>query len=481
MAEPKIKSPKVFISYAWTSESYIKRVASFAKSLMDVGIDVLFDKFDTMPGNELNNYMERSISDASVTNVLLLLNDKYKEKADKRLGGVGKETQILSEELYNKVKQTKIIPIIFEKGPNGEIYKPSYIGSTYYIDLADAENYANQFQLLVKSIYGETVYSKPTLGTTPSWVTEQIVIEPKFNLQISELKKQANQQTQEETFTLLLDELKNKIVNYNFDNIINKNDLKYLKRYLDLIVFRDEYLELVKNSSYINLAVNKIARFFENCYNDICKLTTDYKSLLYIMLHELFIYTIAYYLKLEKYDKIAYFLGKSYNIVKFKRQLSSYSVFYSTEHDFIDNDINIRDSKSYLTGVGKCWMENIKNEFCSKEEFVLADIICFNYMLFGEKTDLDIYWFPITYIYGISYMDGNILEEFAIRLKTKEFLNKIYIMFNHKTISSFINQFRDVEIEYKNGEFNHYRYQESFYAAPILCGLVKSEELGKYR
>lgn len=71
--KPNIEHPKVFISYAWTSEIYVNKVAAFASSLMRVGIDVLFDKFEMKPGNELNDFMEKSVKDPTVTNILIRL------------------------------------------------------------------------------------------------------------------------------------------------------------------------------------------------------------------------------------------------------------------------------------------------------------------------------------------------------------------------------------------------------------------------
>ena len=82
MNKPKIEKPKVFISYAWTSDAYVNKVAAFASSLIDIGIEVLFDKFEMKPGNELNDFMEKSVKDTTVTHVLLLLNKTYKDKAD---------------------------------------------------------------------------------------------------------------------------------------------------------------------------------------------------------------------------------------------------------------------------------------------------------------------------------------------------------------------------------------------------------------
>ena len=57
MNKPKIEKPKVFISYAWTSDAYVNKIAAFASSLIDIGIEVLFDKFEMKPGNELNDFM----------------------------------------------------------------------------------------------------------------------------------------------------------------------------------------------------------------------------------------------------------------------------------------------------------------------------------------------------------------------------------------------------------------------------------------
>lgn len=40
--------------------------------------------------------MEQSVTDATITNVLILLDPVYEKKANERHGGVGTETQIIS-------------------------------------------------------------------------------------------------------------------------------------------------------------------------------------------------------------------------------------------------------------------------------------------------------------------------------------------------------------------------------------------------
>ena len=78
----EIKNPRVFISYAWTNDIFSQKVRDFSDRLLSVGIDVILDKYENSYGVELNTFMEKSVHDKTVTNVLMLLNPHYKEKAD---------------------------------------------------------------------------------------------------------------------------------------------------------------------------------------------------------------------------------------------------------------------------------------------------------------------------------------------------------------------------------------------------------------
>ena len=41
----RVDKPKVFISYAWSSEEYKQKVLSFADQLIHDGVDVLLDRY----------------------------------------------------------------------------------------------------------------------------------------------------------------------------------------------------------------------------------------------------------------------------------------------------------------------------------------------------------------------------------------------------------------------------------------------------
>lgn len=90
--------PKVFISYAWGSDEYQQRVLDLCTRLYsECGIEVLIDKWSMEAGNDTYDFMERSVKDPSVNYVIMLLDKNYAEKADNRQGGVGTETQIISQ------------------------------------------------------------------------------------------------------------------------------------------------------------------------------------------------------------------------------------------------------------------------------------------------------------------------------------------------------------------------------------------------
>ena len=172
----KIENPKVFISYAWGTDEYQAKVLSFATALVDDGIDVILDKWDLSEGNDTNAFMEKCVTDQSITNVLMLLDPIYAEKADGRRGGVGIETQIISSEVYGKVEQDKFIPIVFARNDSGEICKPIYLKSRLHFDLSNEDCYDTEYQRLVKCLFGREIYAKPKLGNKPEWIDSPQVI-----------------------------------------------------------------------------------------------------------------------------------------------------------------------------------------------------------------------------------------------------------------------------------------------------------------
>jgi hypothetical protein len=165
-------TPKVFISYNWTSEEYQNGIRQLAERLMADAVDVVFDVFDFKEGNDKYVFMERMVTDSTVTHVLMFCDQKYAEKADARRAGVGTESQIISREVYEKVNQEKFIPIICEKDAEGKAYLPAFLKTRKWIDFSTPEATNQNWEQLVRFLHGKPLHVKPQLGPRPAYLEE---------------------------------------------------------------------------------------------------------------------------------------------------------------------------------------------------------------------------------------------------------------------------------------------------------------------
>ena len=146
---------KVFISYCWSSEEYIERVLKLAERLMSDGVDVILDRWDLQVGQDVYSFMEKSISEAD--KVLILCDERYVEKADCRVGGVGTETLIITGKLYGNSSPEKFIPVVM----NSALARPIYLKDRYfltYISGSEAE-----YRGLIRAIF-DVKFNKPAIG-----------------------------------------------------------------------------------------------------------------------------------------------------------------------------------------------------------------------------------------------------------------------------------------------------------------------------
>ena len=143
--------PKVFISYCWKPQENKERVLRLADRLKDDGVDVVMDKTDLHPGQDMNVFMERLSTDPDIKKVLVICTAEYVKKANAREGGVGTESEIIIPQVYGRPMQQKIIPLFFEKDENGDLYRPIYLSNRCGIDFSDEEE---GYRELIENIFG---------------------------------------------------------------------------------------------------------------------------------------------------------------------------------------------------------------------------------------------------------------------------------------------------------------------------------------
>lgn len=143
---------KIFISYSWTPEENKERTIKFAQKLREHGFDIILDQTHLKFGYDKYVFMERMVTDPTIDKVFIICNKDYAEKADKRQGGVGDESMIITPEIYGKTEQSKFIPIVFEKDLQGKAYLPSYLKRIMYVDLADEKADKEAYWNLLKQL-----------------------------------------------------------------------------------------------------------------------------------------------------------------------------------------------------------------------------------------------------------------------------------------------------------------------------------------
>lgn len=159
MSEQSNPRPRVFITYSWDDEDHKRWVKSFTDRLLSDGINAMVDQYDVSPGERLTQFMEQQITDADY--VLVICTPNYKEKADKRTGGVGYEGHIISGEIYAKHNDRKFIPILRRGTRSNAI--PTFMSGKYDVDLSNTAIYDEEYKKLLTTLLGIKI--KPTCAT----------------------------------------------------------------------------------------------------------------------------------------------------------------------------------------------------------------------------------------------------------------------------------------------------------------------------
>ncbi len=445
------------------------------------GIDTVFDKWDLTEGNDTYAFMEQCVNDPCVTNVLMLLDPIYAKKADDHSGGVGTETQIISAKVYQEVTQDKFIPVVMERDEDGNVCKPTYLQGRLHFDLSVADNYDKEYQRLVKKLYGVEVYAKPELGQKPIWVDKPIVFSPKSIVVYDSLKSSQTARVKKDSFIKYLNSISDRILDFVKQHS-NLDNLEYLELYASTESIKTDFLLLLEYTSYVDDSHKAVASFLEDTYNAIPSNYSVGDEIIRVFIHELFLYIIAHYLKIKDYFSVDYILGKTYFNQRqygYDSNADAFHMFYSgSEQTNLDNAVCARDGKKYLSGTAQYWTSNINTDFCSKEQFVLADLICFNYSVYGKDYIDGHEWFPVTYIYENRY--NNSIERIAKKMISREFLQEIIYLFGYDNVDDFVEKIRS-KGESLNADYRNYRYSGSFESAPLLGYYIKTEQIAKLR
>ncbi len=450
------ESPKLFISYSWSSPEHQQWVIDLSTTLRESGVDVILDKWDLKEGHDAIKFMEKMVSDPEIKKVAIICDKLYAEKANIRKGGVGTETQIITPEIYAKEDQNKFVVVLSERDPTGQPYLPIYYKSRIYIDLSSAEFYASNFEQLLRWICDKPLYIKPEIGKMPSFLSKEKPITLGTTIKYARAldalrnkKEYANGALEEylSSFIINLEKFRISKDDGQFDDklIVNIEDfLPSRNEIIELFFAIAQYLPSLETTKQIHNFFERLIPYMERP-NDVTTWSSWESDNFKFIANELLLYFIGCLTKYERFDSIAYFLGTDYyfegNSDYGKNAMVPFPVFCqhlsSLEHRNKRLDLrrvslhaDLLKQRSNVSGL-------------NFNQLMQADLNLFLRNCFDCLKDKGTQsWWPITLVYA--HRHGAPFEVFA-RSQSIEYFNEFKIVFSIAGKEDFITLFNAFE------------------------------------
>jgi TIR domain len=159
---------RVFVSYARTDDAHTAWVRELATFLRANGVEARLDAWYLRPGMDAPQWMSNELDLAD--RVLLVCDELYAQKADRRHGGVGWEIRIIQGDLMASQDDNpdKYVPIIVT--PELDAGTPKFLRGTFAIHWPESSpDKIRHRDELLRVIYGRQEEAPP-LGRPPSFI-----------------------------------------------------------------------------------------------------------------------------------------------------------------------------------------------------------------------------------------------------------------------------------------------------------------------
>jgi len=425
--------PRLFISYSWSTPEHEQWVIDLAEGLVNSGVDVVLDKWDLREGHDSVAFMEKMVTDPSISKVILVCDRAYASKADGREGGVGTETQIISAEVYAKQSQDKFVAVIAEKDDTGKPYLPTYYKSRIYVDLSENDRYAAGFEKLLRWIFDKPLHVKPEIGKPPSFITEPDA--PALGTSVLARRVIEGVKADKGYVHGALDEycslFSEHLERFRISGGEGEMDDQIVKSIEDFIPSRNELIQIVTTLAQYTDAkayVPRIHRFFESLLPYFSRppeisqwREADFDNFKFIV-HEMFLYFIAILLRSEHIESAAYLLSQPYYVPGNADCGKNPTVSYTAFRTHIPSlEIRNQRLKSNRLSIRADLLEQrSKTSGVQFRHVMQADFICF--LRADLNTDSYDQWWPETLLYAARPYYGP-FELFA-RSTSKTYLSR---------------------------------------------------------
>jgi hypothetical protein len=158
-------APRAFLSYSWDDREHQQWVTEFAERLQgESGVEIIFDRWHLNPGDDKLKFMEQAVVDSNF--VIVVCTPMYTERANKRQGGVGYESMVITAELAEHILTNRFIPVLRKGTWTSSL--PVYLKSRMGVNLSDEPYHENEYERLLRVLHGEPI-QPPPLGSKPDF------------------------------------------------------------------------------------------------------------------------------------------------------------------------------------------------------------------------------------------------------------------------------------------------------------------------
>lgn len=438
-------APRLFISYSWSSPAHQEWVIELATRLVNNGVDVILDRWELREGHDSIHFMEKMVTDPSVTHVVMISDESYAKKADDRSGGVGTETTIISKNVYEAQGQEKFVVVIPPGSGDGKVHVPAYYTGRIYIDLSTEEKYADQFETLLRWLFNKRLYVKPALGERPTFLADDVQLALGTEVQLHRAEDAIRSGRSyavpavEEFFEKFLEAIESFEIGED-DEVDVPSILSAIER---TIPARNQFVKFVRLIAQYNCGDEIIAslhRFFEACLAllDVERAGYNYnpnrRDPIRFLVGELFLYAVAALLQRERFGAIERLIGPAY----YSRSRAQYNQVVRSYWDLYGSLNSEREIQRHLKKVSaRAKLLETRNEGSGVpfDSLVQADIILWLRTAPIRATQRA-WWYAVTPIY---LSNSHVPIEIFARSISRDYLSKVLPLVGATTKEEFID------------------------------------------
>lgn len=378
---------------------------------------------------------------------------------------VGTESTIMSDEIYSKAEQTKFLPIVFEKGDDGMIYKPHFLKSRIHIDMSSDDCYEMGYEQLLRDIFDKPLIKKPALGSMPAFLEtdEPILLSTAKEQRLLKVKNEESSSFKdwvERYFEKLIASLDQFKISFRGGNI--KDLVDQIEKSIDSMqMVNNDFINFLETvSTNEECKGEQFVDFFENLLqyyedNNIALATSNSVSYLVndnyrFFNYELFLSFAAIILKHQRFDIIRDVVSADFCILsnRIGREVMplNYVEFQKYNYTLDRFKKNLRNSNLISEAATL-----LKSKMDGKlfEEMVEADILLYYLSLVYVKTE-ELYdtWYPELSIYNSSF---TILPKLA----SSRYFEKTKILFGVDDKESFVTLIKGLKDNLQRDGYHH--------------------------